>query len=150
MTFIFPIESGHIVMFRRSVGESTGVDFSPQGGVAPPTFVAAGAHFMPDYPLRPQPSRPWFGSGRGPGTSEDGQGNRMQAEQHYRYFGPIRTGDVLVGNQRPGRSWSKDGRSGNLRFTEEITEYRTFAGKLTVESRLVRVRLPVTRMGGEA
>ncbi len=34
------------------------------GIIAPPTFVVAGAHFDPDYPLRPASGRPWFGSGR--------------------------------------------------------------------------------------
>ena len=39
------------------------------GVVAPPTFVAAGAQFDPEWPWRPQPGEPWMGSGSGPGSA---------------------------------------------------------------------------------
>ena len=67
----FPIEAGHVLMFARSIGDPNPVyadaeaaAASEAGIIAPPTFVQAGAQFDPDYALRPDVGRPWFGSGR--------------------------------------------------------------------------------------
>ena len=57
----FPVEAGHILTFARAIGddnpvyrdEEAAVAAGLGGIIAPPTFVVAGAHFDPDYPLRP-------------------------------------------------------------------------------------------------
>ena len=71
----FPIESSHIMMFARSVGDYNKIYYDAdyaQGSevgaiVAPPTFVQASAQFDPNYGLRPRPDgKGWMGSGSQP------------------------------------------------------------------------------------
>jgi acyl dehydratase len=150
----FPVEEGAILTFARAIGDPNpiyaDVEYarSTEFGtvIAPPTFVQSSAHFDPDYPLRPKIGQPWFGSGRTPsGTSGEsaspgrGQGTGLHAEQHYTYHRPLRAGDVLSASVQPGRSWEKEGRSGKLRFSESITEYRAQDGELVVTARSVGV-----------
>lgn len=140
----FPVEAAHVLMFRRAIGDPAATEYDPEASV-PPTFVAAGAQFDPDYPLRPKPGEPWLGSGRAPsGTAGlDGGGSGappLHAEQHYTYHRPVRIGDVLTAERRPGREWTKEGRrGGTLRFMERVTEYRDADGELVVTSRSVGV-----------
>jgi hypothetical protein len=155
----FPIEEGAILTFARAIGDPNPVytdrDYaagSEVGAVlAPPTFVQSSAHFDPDYPLRPQIGEPWFGSGRTPTGREqaEGGGTGLHAEQHYTYHRPLVAGDVLSATNRAGESWEKDGRSGKLRFSETITEYRTLDGELVVTARSVGVMTerPVAKEG---
>jgi hypothetical protein len=116
------------------------------GIIAPPTFVQASAQFDPDYPLRPKPGKPWFGSGGTPsgaaaGQGGGGNGGSLHAEQHYEYHRPLRPGDVLTATALPGRTWEKEGRrSGKLIFTEQVTEYRDQAGEKVITARGVGVR----------
>jgi hypothetical protein len=141
----FPVEEGHILLFARSIGDHTPTD------VAPPTFVQASAQFDPDYPLRPKPGKPWFGSGAEPtgatrsggasGSGGGGGGSGLHAEQRYEYHRPVRAGDVLQVTIRPGRTWEKSGRrGGKLTFSEMITEYRDASGALVVTATSVGVR----------
>ncbi len=58
----FPIEAGHVMLFRRAVGYPD----ADTSSAVPPTFVIASAQFDPDYPLRPKPGEPWSGSGKNP------------------------------------------------------------------------------------
>jgi acyl dehydratase len=134
------------------------------GVLAPPTFVQASAQFMPGYPLRPQPGKVWFGSGSTPsGLSEprpeaesaEGSGNGgekkssggsggggtgLHAEQRFDYHRPMKAGDVLTGESKPGRTWTKTGRrGGTLRFAEQVTEYRDADGELVVTATSVSV-----------
>ncbi|OBY28992.1 hypothetical protein ACT18_25515 [Mycolicibacter kumamotonensis] len=117
--------------------------------IAPPTFTMAAAHFDPDWPLRPQPGRPWRGSGRTPsGTAEaDKPANGaaqpvgLHAEQHFQYHRHPRPGDVLTVTERPGRSWEKDGKQGRMHFTEVIIEYTDQDGAPVVTARRVGVRI---------
>ncbi len=157
----FPVEAGHILMFARSVGDPNPIYTDAEyaagtevgGIIAPPTFVQASAQFDDAYPLRPRIGRPWFGSGRTPsgtagagvGSGGGGGGVGLHAEQHFEYHRPLRPGDVLRATSRPGERWQKEGRSGTLRFTEHITEYRDEQGELVVTARTVGV---VTEMGG--
>ena len=67
------------------------------------------------------------------------RGGRLHAEQHFVYHRPVRVGDVLAGTTRPGEEWEKQGRSGRLRFREQITEFRDEAGELVVTARSVSV-----------
>jgi hypothetical protein len=147
----FPIEAGHVLMFARSIGD-------PEAGTTiPATFVQASAQFDPDYPLRPQVGRTWFGSGKYPSglqrpesergdepserRSGGGGGTGLHAEQHYTYHRPLRVGDVLTATTRPGERWEKQGRrAGTLVFAEMITEYRDQDGELVVTARSVGVR----------
>ena len=149
----FPVQSGHILMFARAVGDDNRVyadeayarDTEAGGIIAPPTFVQAAAQFDPDYPLRPKICQPWFGSGktasgvdRPPGAG--GAGGGLHAEQHFEYHRPLMAGDVLTAVNRPGETWEKEGRrSGRLKFSELITEYRDQKGELVVTARSVSV-----------
>lgn len=138
----FPVEAGHVLTFARAIGDPNPAVEQPgaaDGSVAPPTFAIASAHFDPDYPLRPKPGEEWYGSGRGPGLAKEGSGG-LHAEQHFVYHRPIRVGDVLSGRSFPGESWEKSGRSGRLRFSQLITEFRDQAGELVVTMRSVGVQ----------
>jgi hypothetical protein len=161
----FPIEAGHVLMFARSIGDpnpiyaDADVAAASEVGVipAPPTFVTASAQFDPDYPLRPKPGEPWFGSGReasgakptvpsGAKSHDDdggggggGGGTSLHAEQHYEYHRPLVVGDVLHARGRSGDEWEKQGRSGTLKFRELITEYLDQDDEVVITARTVAV-----------
>jgi hypothetical protein len=136
----FPVEAGHVLMFTRALGAG-----EPEGGLpaegeaAPPTFVIASRQFEPETPLRPRPGVPWHGSGTDAGLVKEGAGG-LHAEQHFTYHRPARVGDVLIPTTRTGEQWEKEGRSGRLRFREQITEFRDEAGELVVTARSVSVQ----------
>ena len=151
----FPIEASHILMFARSVGDDNPIyedaDYAAnteaESIIAPPTFAQAVAQFDPDYPLRPKPGKPWFGSGGAPTGIKAGEGGgggnggTLHAEQHFEYHRHLKPGDVLTATQLPGKTWEKEGRrSGKLIFSESITEYRDQHGELVVTARGVGVR----------
>lgn len=156
------------MMFARAIG-----DFNPvyrdahearrsEVGdiIAPPTFFQASAQYDPDYPLRPQPGVPWFGSGATPtgrlpdaesattssgSSSEKSGGTGLHAEQHYEYHRPVHPGEVLTLTVLPGKTWEKQGRRGGLlHFRETIIEYRGEDGELAVTARGVGVRTAQT------
>ncbi len=143
----FPVEAGHVLAFARALGAADPPPTSPSpftglsgaGDAAPPTFAIASAQFDQDYRLRPRPGAQWHGSGGDAGLVTEGAGG-LHAEQHFIYHRPIRVGDVLVGATRPGQEWEKQGRSGRLRFREQITEFRDEAGELVVTARSVSVQ----------
>jgi hypothetical protein len=152
----FPVETGHILLFARAIGELNPAYYGAMTGAAPvpapPTFVQASAQFDPDYVLRPKIGEPWFGSGReatgtpaqaggGAGSGGAGGGTGLHAEQHYEYHRPLRSGDVLTATVREGASWEKQGRrGGTLLFLESITEYRDETGDVVVTARALGVR----------
>ncbi len=151
----FPIEAGHIMLFARSIGDPNPVYYADYAGdqadpsdqvIAPPTFVQASAQYDPDYFLRPQPGKPWFGSGKTPTgvTKKEGGGSGgggLHAEQHYVYHRPLQAGDRLTATTKPGKTWDKEGRrGGKLTFSESITEYRDQAGELVITATSVGVR----------
>jgi len=164
----FPIEAGHVMMFARAIGDFNPVyrdvdaaRASEVGAIiAPPTFVQASAQYDADYPLRPQPGVPWFGSGATPNgrvpnaeaattpsgpSSQSSGGTGLHAEQHYEYHRPVRAGEVLTLTLRPGKAWEKQGRRGGLlQFRETIIEYRGEDGELVVTARGVGVRTAQT------
>jgi acyl dehydratase len=137
----FPVEAGHVLVFSRALGaaDPTGGALPTVGDPAPPTFAIAAAHFDPGYPLRPRPGDSWPGSGGDAGLITEGAGG-LHAEQHFTYHRPIRVGDVLIPATRLGETWEKQGRSGRLRFREQITEFRDESGGLVVTARSVSVQ----------
>jgi acyl dehydratase len=143
----FPIEAGHIMMFARAVGDDNPLyrdsDYAASTEVgeiiAPPTFAIARAQFDPSYVLRPHPGEQWHGSGRGPGLAKDGAGG-LHAEQHFTYHRQVRVGDVLSATTYAGEPWEKAGKSGLLRFSQEITEFRDQKGELVITMRSVGVQ----------
>jgi N-terminal half of MaoC dehydratase len=141
----FPVEAGHVLTFARALGDADAA-LSETGDAAPPTFAVASAQFDPDYPLRPRPPEPWHGSGGDAGLVREGTGG-LHAEQHFVYHRPVRVGDVLSLVTRPGEQWVKQGRSGRLRFREQITEYRDEAGELVVTARNVSVHRDAPQSG---
>jgi N-terminal half of MaoC dehydratase len=158
----FPVEAGHIMMFARAVGDPNPVYHDAEaakstevgGIVAPPTFIQASAQFDPNYFLRPKIGQLWFGSGKGPtgsgavppepaaaeGGARGGGGVGLHAEQHFEYHRPIRPGDVLTPTHKEGKSWEREGRSGHLQFSENITEWHDQDGNLVITARGVGVR----------
>jgi acyl-CoA thioesterase FadM len=79
--------------------------------------------------------------GGGPGEGRGAAAGGLHAEQHFEYHKPVRAGDVLTAQTRPGRTWEREGRrGGRLRFSESITEYRNQDGDLVVTARGVGVR----------
>jgi hypothetical protein len=170
----FPVEASHVMMFARAIADPNPVYSDPEyaantevgGIIAPPTFAQASAQFDPDYFLRPKIGQPWFGSGReatglqraasgasgsggsgAGGSGSGGGGGGLHAEQHFEYHRTPRVGDVLSVTTRPGERWEKQGRSGTLKFSETVTEYRDQNGDLVVTARSVGVQTagPVVR-----
>jgi hypothetical protein len=134
-----PVESTHVMIFARSVGD-TDTRYTDQllaaAGTAlitPPTFVRALDHFDPSSSTRP--TLPRQEPGRG------GRTDTVHAEQHFEYFAPFRSGDRLVVESITGHVWTKAGRRGLLVFSEAITEYRNQDGALLVRARKVSVRI---------
>ena len=149
----FPIEAGHIMMFARSIGDANKIYYDqeyakttePGTIIAPPTFVQASAQFDPDYFLRPKIGETWFGSGKEPtgikaGIGDLPIGRGLHAEQHFEYHRHPKPGDVLHATVKEGKTWEKEGkRSGKLKFSESITEYRDQQGEIVVTARSVSV-----------
>jgi hypothetical protein len=140
----FPVEATHILMFARAIGDEnpayTDLD-RPGGTIAPPTFVMAGAQFIPDHPVRPKKGVPWFGSGREPSGVTRAGGGMLHAEQHFEYHAPLTAGMTLTSSEHEGKAWEKQNKKGDtLRFTETVTEYRDVAtGVLVVTATMVGV-----------
>ena len=153
----FPIEASHIKMFAASIADENPIYHDeekaratePGSIIAPPTFAQASAQFDDTYFLRPKPGKPWMGSGRTPsgtaGQASSGQSTGMGArglhpEQHFEYHRHLKPGDVLTAEMKQGKSWEKEGkRSGKLKFSEAITEYRDQNGELVITARSVGV-----------
>lgn len=152
----FPIQSGHIMMFARAVGDANAIYYDedyakttePGAIIAPPTFVQSSAQFDPNYFLRPKIGEEWFGSAKGPTgitkretSGGGGSGGGLHAEQHYVYHRTPKAGDVLTSTTKPGKSWEKEGkRGGKLSFSETVTEYRDQNGELVVTATGLGVR----------
>ena len=152
----FPIQSGHIMMFARAVGDANAIYYDedyakttePGAIIAPPTFVQSSAQFDPNYFLRPKIGEEWFGSAKGPtGITKretgggGGSGGGLPAEQHYVYHRTPKAGDVLTSTTKHGKSWEKEGkRGGKLSFSETVTEYRDQNGELVVTATGLGVR----------
>ena len=146
----FPVEASHIMMFARSIGDENAVYHDAEhakgaevgGIIAPPTFTAAVAQFNPDA-SRPKPGEKWFGSGKTP-SGIDGKApsaGGLNAEQHFEYFRPVRAGEVLTAETRPGKTWERESkRAGKLMFSDRITDFRDEKGELVVSVRSVSVR----------
>ena len=120
----FPVESGHIMMFARAIGDNNRIYYDEEYAkstdvgsvIAPPTFVQASVQFDPDYFLRPKIGEEWFGSAKGStGLSKEPEGDsggELHAEQHYEYHQPLHAGDVLTAMLIPGENREKQGRRG--------------------------------------
>jgi acyl dehydratase len=147
----FPVEATHIMMFARAIGDENPVyhdaakaKATEAGGIiAPPTFPQAVAQFDPEYHLRPKVGQKWFGSGGKPSGLDEkpSSSGGLHAEQHYEYHRPLRAGDVLTAETKPGKTWERESkRAGKLMFSERVTEYRDQKGELVITARGVGVR----------
>jgi len=147
----FPVEATHIKMFANAIFDENPVyhdadkaKATDAGGIiAPPTFAQAVAQFDPEHHLRPKPGQKWFGSGKAPSGIDEkpSSSGGLHAEQHFEYHRPLRPGDVLTVEKKPGKAWEKESkRAGKLMFSEQITEYRDQKGELVVTARGVSVR----------
>jgi len=133
-------------MFARAIHDEDPVHRDPEaararglvGIPAPLTFVQASAQFDPDYPLRPNPGEPWFGSGGDAGFNDQRLTSLLHAEQHFEIHRPLVVGDVLTWQTHDGETWTKASRSGGiLTFHEMTTEFRDADGRLVVTARAV-------------
>ncbi|MET0885804.1 MAG: MaoC family dehydratase N-terminal domain-containing protein [Mycetocola sp.] len=143
--FRFPVEVGNVLAFRRAIGhdDEQALLGALDDLAVPPTYVAASAHFDPDSRLRPRLGRAWpTSSGHGHADGSQSNSRMMHAEQHFEYHRAIRPGQTLRARTFDGAAWSKQGRRGEMRFNEIITEYTDETGELVVTSRAVRVELP--------
>lgn len=144
MSYTAPAEAGMVALFARSVGDVAAVyteqlTHTPgQPLVTSPTFVRALDHFDPTSRTRP----------RLPHESPDfgGSADMVHAEQHFEYLAPFRAGEHVTVTTRPGETWSKQGRSGRLEFSEAVTEYCNPAGEVLVRARKISVRT----LGGQS
>ncbi len=145
-----PVEATHIMMFARSIGDENPVYHDAEkakatevgGLIAPPTFLTSVAQFDPDG-ARPRQGQPWFGSGKTPSGVEGkaASAGRLNAEQHFEYVRPVRPGETLTAETRPGTTWERESkRAGKLLFSDRITEFRDAEGALVVTLRSVSVR----------
>ena len=146
----FPVEASHIMMFARAIGDTNPVYHdadrrrSPRSAASSrrppsrrqwrnstPTIRCAGAPASPgSVPARRRPgwrNRPSGGGG-------------LHAEQHFEYHRPVRPGEVLTVETKPGNTWERESkRAGKLTFRERVTEYRDRNGELVVTARSVGV-----------
>jgi hypothetical protein len=152
----FPVESVHVRLFSRAVGGEAVFELgrgvaehpSPGGPIAPPTFTESLQLFTPDYRWRPTFDRPWVGSGATPSGVERVPTDEavLHAEQHFEYRRHIRVGDRLTARSRPGRSWTKQNRRGELLvFREIVTEFSDQSGEIAVISTAVEVETPMSK-----
>lgn len=145
----FPVESSHIMMFARAIGDENPVYVDPTsanaavfgGVIAPPTFTMAGSQFDPENTLRPKRGVAWFGSAKEPSGAEVTRTGRLHAEQHFEYHRPLVAGETLAVTERPGETWLKESkRGGTLAFEELLVEYTNAdTGELVVTARFVTV-----------
>ncbi|CUR58366.1 hypothetical protein NOCA250019 [metagenome] len=137
------VEPTQVLVFLRAIGAKVPFDRDEPDLPVPPTFLQTIQQYLPDYPLRPQPGRPWMGSAREPSgvVAGDRDTNILHGEQHYEFFRELRIGDRLESVTRAGDSWEKEGRSGPMRFTEQITEFRDELGELVATARLVDIEV---------
>jgi acyl dehydratase len=145
------VEAGHILQFARAIGDpnpiyhdetyAAGTDVG--GVIAPPTFLAAGAQWDPEWRYRPRIGEPWFGSGSAAsGVPREGRppAGGVQAEQHFEFHRPVRPGDVLTVTIAPGAEWVKQSTTrGELHFSETVTTYTDAAGEVVATARMVKV-----------
>ena len=148
-----PVDAVQIMQFARAIGDDNPAFVNIKHAdkmLAPPTFTETLQHFIADYPFRPDPRRPWIGSGAaatGIARPQVG-GPTLHAEQHFEYHATVVPGDILTATTRPGRVWQKSGRSGTMHFFERITEFRNQRYELVVTSTLVGVTIePVSAVG---
>jgi len=152
MGFRFPVEAGHIAIFCRAIGddnpiyldETAAASAGLTGVLAPPTFYEAGAHFDPGNTCRPRDGEPWFGSSGqptgDPGREDANPGTTFHASTHVEYHRHPVAGDVLMSEERPGRTWEKKGRRGGaLVFNDWFVDYRDQHGEVALTARTVAV-----------
>lgn len=155
--FRFPVDRTAILVFAGALGETNPVYYdeeharaTPLGGViAPPTFVAASAHWNPfaGFPgVRriPAPSPAQAAERERRARAREGRApdiaRVLHGEMRFRYHAPVRPGQVLTVRPRRGRTWEKEGRrGGRMTFSETVTEYRDADGELVVTTTSVGI-----------
>lgn len=129
MSHRFRLDPGHVQAFARAVGARVPV----AGEVVPPTFMTCSSQDDPAHMRGLRPAGPLAGLGE---TVE----GVLHAEQHFEYFAPARVGDEVEVSEKPGRSWVKQGSSGQLEFLEFVKEVRDADGELVQRSTMTLVR----------
>lgn len=131
--FEFPVEEGHVLMFRRAIGAP---DVAPAEPVVPVTFVQGGNHFDPHWPFRPNADHQPAESAAGARSGDD----IRHAEEHIEIVRPVRVGDRLTAVRTEGPTWSKvNSRGETLAFRTTLTDYLDESGAPVVRTRSVGV-----------
>ena len=138
------VHGSHLMQFARAIGDTDPAfedvgRLSTNGSealVAPPTFLMAADHFDPTYSRRPRPETSWIASR--PLDDGKAQPSGFHMEQHFAFHRPVRAGDVLTAEARPGATWEKSGRrAGTMTFSEILTDYRDSDGGIVATARWV-------------
>jgi acyl dehydratase len=160
--FRFHVDRTGILLFASALGETNPIYWDEEyakktalgGVIAPPTFAVSSAHWDPNHALRgarripappPKPAVESSGlAGQAGGGARGGGGldltRVLHGEQRFEYHKPVRPGMTLTVTQRPGQSWTKEGRKGGtMRFSESISEYRDEKGELVVTATSVGI-----------
>jgi MaoC dehydratase-like protein len=124
--FTMVVELGKVREFARATkSRNPAYDGAPgERPVSPATFLMSSAF--------------WSGPASDPWHGVDRNFERLlHGEQEFVFHGePPRAGDVLTGQSRIDRVYTKQGkRGGEMRFTETVTEYRDASGRLVAEAR---------------
>jgi len=159
--FRFCVDRTGILLFASALGETNPIywdeDYAkktPLGSViAPPTFAVSSAHWDPNHALRgvrkipappPRPPAPAGATPQAGGAGRSAGGldltRVLHGEQRFEYHKPVRPGMTLTVTNRPGQSWTKEGKKGGtMRFSESISEYRDEKGELVVTATSVGI-----------
>lgn len=137
------VQGSHLMQFTRSLGDLAAdhddVDRMLAVGedalVAPPTFLMATDHFDPNYERRPRPGLAWVGSQE----AHPDQPVGFHVEQYFTFHRPVRAGQVLTVESRPGTTWRRTGRrAGTMDFSEILTDYCLPTGEQVASARWVQ------------
>jgi hypothetical protein len=124
--FTMVVELGKVREFARATKSRHPAHDGAPGDrpISPTTFLMSSAFWTDDT------SDPWQGLDRN-------LERLLHGEQEFEFHGePPRAGDVLTGQARIDRTYTKRGkRGGEMRFTETVTEYRDAGGRLVAEVR---------------
>lgn len=143
MAISFPVDPSLVYVFARAVGD-TDARYAEQLGAEPGTPLIVPLTFTRAIAEQFDQRRELGRIAPGDPVPEGGTADRFHAEQHFEYVRPIRAGERLTANSRPGRSWTKTGRDGaRLDFSEELTDFVDEDGEPVVRTR--RVGVKVTR-----
>jgi MaoC dehydratase-like protein len=132
------IERGPVANFAKSVKDDSPV-YQQADAPAPPTFGFVMAHwgaFANEQPAGGTPDGPSPVMQIIGGLMQKG-GLVLHGEQQFEYLGPVRVGDVLVGEGRIADVYEKDSKGKTMTFLVSENEYKNEAtGEVVLKTRM--------------